>query len=238
MKALTRFFLSLKTTFGLFLAFIVLAVIGSVSLVNNLAFFSGVDDTPLFRWLLTADDPRRTWWIYLMIGVLAFMAINTIFCTGEAVLKKVGGRNLILKLAPQVMHLGVLFIMLGHLLTASAGFKADLNVVRGGTKAVTDRVSLTVRDIRVTTDADGYYTDWEAKLAWHEDGRIRHEGTLRPVHPLFFGPFGLYMRSVSLEPEASVLIRVSSDPGALWALAGGILLALGGVVFAWGRRSG
>lgn len=235
MKALTRFFLSLNTTFGVLLAFIILAFIGSLSLVNNLAFFSGIDDAPLFRWLSTANDLRKTWWIYVLIAILTVLAVNTIFCTVEGIFTKSGRRNLILKLSPQVMHIGVLFIMLGHLLTASIGFKTDLNLNKGDKKTVTEKIAVSVDDVKVKTDENGYYTDWEAKLLWFEDGQKKHESILRPVHPLYFGQFGLYLRSVAMEPEASVLIRVCRDPGALWALIGGALLSAGGLGFIYGR---
>lgn len=238
MKALTRLFLSLKTTFAIFLAFIVLAVIGSLSLVNNLAFFSGVDDTPLFRWLLTADDLRKTWWMYALIIALAFLAVNTIFCTVESVLKKIGGRNLMLKLAPQVMHVGVLFIMLGHLMTASLGFKADVSVGKGVVTDLFEGGAIFLEDIRVETDTNGYITNWEALVRWHEGGSRSERRSLRPAQPLYFGKVGLYARSVANEPEPSALIRVSRDPGAPWALLGGFLLALGGVIFSAWRRTG
>jgi cytochrome c biogenesis factor len=235
MKLLTRLFLSLNTTFAVFFAFIIVAIIGSLSLVNNLAFFSGVDDVPLFSWLSTTHDLRKTWWIYVMIAVLIVLAINTIFCTFAGLFKKLGRRNLILKISPQIMHIGVLFVMLGHLLTASIGFKADMNINKGEKKTVTGNIAVSVDDVKVKTDQNGYYTDWEAKLAWFENGQKKHERILRPVHPLYFGEFGLYIRSVTMEPETSVFIRVCRDPGALWALLGGALLLLGGLGFIYGR---
>lgn len=235
MKAVMRFFLSLNTTFGLFLGFIVVAVFGSLSLVNNLSFFSGVDDVPLFHWLSASNDLGKTWWIYGMISVIAVLAVNTIFCTLEALFRRISRRDLILKLSPQVMHGGILFIMLGHLLTASAGFKTDINVSEGEKKAVSGSIAVSAEDIKVRTDENGYYTDWEARLSWFEDGQKKYESILRPVHPVYYGQFGLYMRSVAMEPGASVLIRVCRDPGALWALIGGALLSLGGLGFIFGR---
>jgi len=234
-QALTRFFLSLNTAFWVFLAFIVLAFMGSLSLVNNLAFFSGIDEAPLFKWLLSVHDLRKTWWIYVMIAVLAVMAVSTIFCTIEALYKKLSLRNFVLKISPQVMHIGVLFIMLGHLLTASAGFKTDMNITKGEKKTVAGNISVSVDDVKVTTDENGYYTDWQAKLLWFENGLKKHENILRPAHPLYFGEYGIYIRSVNMGPETSALIRVCRDPGALWALIGGALLSFGGIGFIYGR---
>ncbi len=235
MRGIRRFFLSLNTTVSVFLVFIVLAFSGSLSLVHNLAFFSGVDDVPLFRWLVASGDPGRTWWIYAMIVTLGVLAVNTIFCTVEGVLKRFDGNRLMLKLSPQIMHIGVLFIMLGHLLTASVGFKTDLNIAKGEQKQVTGDIAVSVEDIKVRTDPNGYSTSWEAKVAWLEKGQKKYEGSIRPVHPLYFGQFGLYTKAVTTEPQSAVLIRVCRDPGALWALAGGIIFSLGGIGFIYGR---
>jgi hypothetical protein len=135
------------------------------------------------------------------------------------------------------MHIGVLFIMLGHLLTASTGFKTDMVIYKGEEKPVTGDTAISLDDISVKTDEDGYYTDWEAKLKWIEKGKKTQAQVLRPVHPLYFGQFGLYIQSVTLEPETTALIRVCRDPGALWALIGGLLLSVGGLGFIYGRFS-
>jgi hypothetical protein len=234
MNGMLQFFLSLKTAFWLFLLFIAILFIGSLSLPHNLAFFSGIDETPLFRWLAEAGNVPVTWWIYVLIALLGLLAISTIFCTVEALLKRMGGRQMVLKLSPQVMHIGVLFIMLGHLLTASMGFKSDVLLKQGERRAVAGNAEVALQEVKVWKDRNGYDIDWEAKLEWTEGG-TRTETALRPVHPRYIGMFGLYSTSVSMEPERSALIRVIKDPGAAWALLGGFLLSLGGAGFLYGR---
>jgi hypothetical protein len=230
-----QFFLSIKTAFALFLIAIVIVFIGSLTLPYHLAFFSGIDETPLFRWLADAGKLHLTWWIYALICILAFTAVSTIFCTVEALVKKTTRKNFILKLSPQIMHIGVLFIMLGHLLTASIGLKTDLLIKKAAQKRVADTIGISVEDVKVETDEQGYYTAWEATVVWSEEGLKEKKKTLRPVHPVYFGEFGLFIKSVTIEPEASALIRVIRDPGAVWALLGGILLALGGAGFMFGK---
>lgn len=238
MKSIIRFFLSIKTAFAFFLFFVAITLIGSLSLPNNLAFFSGIDDTPLFAWLAEAKSYRITWWIYALIAGLALFAVNTLFCTGEVVLFKLGRRNLIAKLSPQVMHVGVLFVMLGHLLTASLGVKLDIDLKKGEAKPVTDMITILLEDVRETVDENGYTVDWEAKLKWITDGRTSESLSLRPAHPLYVGVFGIYSKSVVVDKkESSALVRVSRDPGAASALLGGILMAIGGAGFLYGRFS-
>ena len=235
MKAFLNFFLSLKTAFWLFVVFVVLCLIGSLSLPANLAFFSGIDDSPLFTWLRDANAPGTTWWIYALIGLLAVFAVSTICCTVDALLEGATWRNIALKLSPQVMHVGVLFIMLGHLLTATLGEKIDIDVKKGESAPVGSVASIMLMDVRETTDENGYAVDWEATLRWVENGRPSAPHRLRPARPLYFGSYGLYTKAVDAGPQASAWIRVSRDPGAPWALIGGLLLSLGGTLFLYGR---
>lgn len=238
MKAFFNFFLSIKTAFGFFLLFTAVCLYGSLSLPSNLAFFSGIDDAPLFRWLAEAKGYGTTWWIYLFIGGLAVFAVNTMICTGEALLLRLGRTNLIARLSPQVMHIGVLFVMLGHMLTASLGVKLDVDLAKGGTKPVSDTASLALEDVRVQEDENGYAVGWDATLRWIEKGRDAGPLSLRPVHPLSVGGYRIFSKSVNVDARgSSALIRVSRDPGAAWALFGGVLMCLGGAGFVYSRIS-
>ena len=132
------------------------------------------------------------------------------------------------------MHIGVLFIMLGHLLTASMGFKMDVLLKEGEPKVVIGNKTLLLQDVTVRKDHQGYDADWEARLLWDDGGDVRIT-SLKPLHPRYFGQFGLYSKSVSSGPEKTALVRVCRDPGALWALLGGVLLSIGGVGFLCGK---
>jgi len=234
MKLLMQFLLSLKTAFWLFTAFILILFVGSLSLPGNLAFFSGIDETPLFPWLFAAGTISIIWWIYVMIAMLALLAVSTLFCTAEALLIRSGRQAFLLKLSPQVMHIGVLFIMLGHLLTASMGFKMDVLLKQGEVKVVTGNKTLLLQDVAVRKDRQRYDADWEAMLVWDDGGRTQ-AASLKPVHPRYVGQFGLYSKSVSIGPKKTALVRVCRDPGALWALLGGLLLSAGGTGFLYGK---
>jgi len=237
MMTVIKFLLSFKTVTWLFLAFIAIMFVGALSLSGNLSFFSGIDETPLFTWLVAAGDSSKTWWIYLLIAMLALLAASTIACTIDALVNRMGTTHLLVKLSPQIMHMGVLFIMLGHLLTASLGFKTDVLVKKNERTAITDTTAIYLADVSVWKDRQGYDGDWAAKIWWYDDSPIIQEKTIRPVHPRYFGQFGVYIKSVTLKPEVSALIRVCRDPGALWALIGGLLLSAGGAGFLLGRFS-
>jgi hypothetical protein len=227
MKALYRFFISLNTLFAIFTVSIALALAGSLTLPRHLAFFSGIDDTPLFLWLQEASDPWATWWIYVFIGTLTFMTVSMIFCTADDLLKGLSRQELIKKLSPQVIHIGTLFVLLGYLLTSAYGTRTDVLVKKGEEGSLSPSVSVYLENLGVKTDEQGYFIDWEASLRLVEGDKAVDVKVLRPVHPVYFGGYGLYFKSISMGDEPAALIRVCRDPGAGWALLGGSLLLIG-----------
>lgn len=211
-------------------------VAGSLVIPWNLAVFTGIDDTPLFRWL--ADTPERglTWWVYALVIMMGAAATSTAVCTIDALIKSAGRKDFISRLFPQVMHIGVLLALLGHLLTAAFGLKYDINVPEGSTAAIHDGMSVTVSGVRSEQDATGYYTAWEADVAITKDGDSIKNALLQPVHPILIGQTGLFFKSISVEGTRAATIRVTKDPGATWALIGGALVAIGAAGFIIIRR--
>ena len=232
LKKLHKIVLSVKTAFALMLLFSLTALIGSVVHPRNLAFFSGIDDTPLFKWLKEADHIELTWWIYGLVIILFLLAINTIFCSVDALVNRLSRRTLLLKLSPQIIHLGVLLIMLGHLLTASIGTKMDVFIQKGEKKDLLGKLSIQLKDTEVTTDEEGYDTDWTAYILVSEEEVI----TLKPSRPVYRAGLGFFVQSVTKDDdEVSALVRVCDDPGAFWALSGGIIIIVGSVLFVYAR---
>lgn len=50
---------------------------------------------------------------------------------------------------------------------------------------------------------------------------------IRPNSPSFQDGFGIYIKTVQSEPFPAALIEVSREPGAFWALVGGVLFLTG-----------
>ncbi|RMG05710.1 MAG: hypothetical protein D6726_00815 [Nitrospirae bacterium] len=237
MKRVLDILLSIKTAFSIMNLFILFAFLGSIIFPRNLAFFSGIDETPLFKWLATEGKIGITWWIYALILSLALLGINTVFCTADAFLRRLSRRNLLLKLSPQIMHIGVLFVMLGHLLTAATGLKEDILLEKGKPPVEVNGLHVRLDDLDVKTDEEGYDIDWRAVV--EVDGKEgKRQLQLRPSRPVYYGSVGFFIQAATKdETEVSALVRLTVDPGALWALLGGILLSLGGMGFIYSRFS-
>lgn len=232
-----RFFISLYTVFWIFGILLVLFLVGSLLLPSNLAFFSGIDDEPLFHWLRENGTIAKVWWIWTIIAGIAFMGASTALCTLDYLLNRLTRQRFLLKISPQVMHLGALFIMLGHLLTASHGFKTDVSLLEGEKVTVSGGIGLTLEKMVLTLDEFGLASNWTADVSFEGPGKNRAAKSIRPASPAYFGGLGFYFQSVAMEEPPSAVFRVSEDPGAPWALLGGILLAAGGLGFLTARMN-
>jgi cytochrome c biogenesis factor len=236
MRAIYRFLISLNTLFVVLGVCILLAFVGSVTLPAYLAFFSGIDDTPLFQWLEKAENIKATWWIFALIAVLALITISMLFCIADDLLKGLSKRNLVQKLSPQLIHAGTLLVLLGYLLTSAYGLRTDVLVKEGAEEPLSpSTASLYLEDLNVKTDEQGYFTDWEASIRYIGSSYISEVIVLKPARPLYHGGYGIYIKSISMGDEPAALIRVCRDPGAGWALLGGALLLTGALGTVYSR---
>lgn len=235
MKRLLDILLSVKTAFYLMVMFSVIAITGSVIHPQHLSFFSGIDTTPLFKWLSSSDHIGLTWWIYGMILVLFLLGINTLFCTVDALLRRVRLKNLMLKLSPQLIHIGVMMIMIGHLLTASLGIKMDIFLEKGKTERVTENTSVGLEDVEVVNNEDGYVVDWTTRVLLSSKGK-KYRLVLKPSRPVYREGLGFFVQAATKdEQETSSLVRITADPGAPWAFIGGAIVVVGGIMFLFAR---
>jgi len=150
-----------------------------------------------------------------MIFLLLITAISTIFCIIDG-LRRLSRGLVIRRLSIEVIHIGVLFVMLGHLLTAYSGEKIDISIKKGEAINLLGK-DIFIEEIKTFKDEEGYPTYWEARLK---------DSILRPASPIRTGKGLIYLKSVSGD---SIIVRGVYDPGAIWALIGGILLSIGSV---------
>lgn len=233
-----NFFLSLKTSVWTLLALIGLFFIGSYMMPVHRGVFSSMNDDLLFFWVRTtaSDNLRYTWWFFGVLAALALLTINTLVCSIQAIRDRWPRADFLRRIAPQIVHAGFLFILLAHLLGAGWGYKLS-GMMREGTYArLPENRALYLKAIHVDTDTAGYMRDWAAEAIVYENEQPVKSGILGPNTPLFIGGTGIYLKSLSFEAGPAVFLVIAKDPGALWALAGGILFIVGSMVilvFKW-----
>ncbi len=227
LKAALNFFLSLRTTIGLILVLLCLFLFGSVSMPLN-EEFQQLNFVPLLRWM--ADNPIGiTWWLWCSLAVLSLLTANTVFCSVESLIRKRESRKWLLIISPQIIHIGFLLILVAHLLSSVGNFKGTAVVTNGSILNLPNGAVVSFPSINAVADPSGYITEWSAEISYYRDGGPLSE-TIRPNEPSFIGGLGIYIKTVRMEPYPTALIEVTSERGALWALAGGILFLMGTVI--------
>ncbi len=225
------FFLSLKTTVWTLFGLVGLFFIGSYLMPTNREIFSSMNDVLLFRWAqeVAARSLGETWWFFAAVAGLLLLTINTIVCSLQAIRSRWSRGEFLLRISPQVIHIGFLFILFAHLLGAGWGYKLSGAMPEGAYARLPEDRGLFLRQVRVQADADGSPKDWAADVSLYENGAVVKSGTLGPNQPLFYKGAGIYLKSLSFEGGPTAFLLIAKDPGAMWALAGSVLFMIGSI---------
>lgn len=195
---------------------------------------SAINEVPLFVWLRQAP-PRETWWLWLTLAFLVLLVVNTILCSIESLRAKWQRGSFLMRIVPQVMHLGFLLIVLAHLLSASGSLKESLQVQEGMSIGFPDGSRVEIAGLAATYGKMGMPTDMSATLRYAEGG-IARSATIRPNHPLFYQGVGIYLKDVALVPYRAGLLEIHKEPGGGAALAGAVLFTVANLVLLAKRR--
>jgi hypothetical protein len=224
-KKISVFFFSLRTAIWLVIALLMLLLFGSI-LMPLRGEFQSMSMVPLFQWM-TGNSLAITWWLWGAVFVLSLLTANTLLCSIESVVKKRGARNWLLVISPQVIHIGFLFILLAHLLSSYGSFKGMTYVGQGTSVRLPNGLTVLFKGINADIDPAGYIEDWSADVSYFRGNTEIASDVIRPNSPSFEEGLGIYVKTVRMEPFPAALIEVSREPGAPWALAGGILFIVG-----------
>lgn len=230
MRKLYEFLTSLDL--GIWLVSGVMLFLGIGSFVTREG--SAINDVPLFIWL-TKAPPMESWWLWVTVGILAILALNTLLCSIESLRAKWQRGSFLVRIAPQVMHLGFLFIMLAHLSSAYGGFKEGGALPEGGSFSFPDgsTVQLTRLDVRI--GPMGMPLDFSGVLR-HSTPSGEIQGSFSPNHPYFYQGFGVYLKHVEPYPTRTAIVEMHREPGAGLALAGAFFFTVANLMLVWLRR--
>jgi cytochrome c biogenesis protein ResB len=226
-----NFFLSLKTTVWTLFGLVCLFFIGSYLMPVHRDIFSPMNDDLLFHWMKTAaaQNIRQSWWFFAALAGLVLLTINIIACSIQAIKGKWTRSDFLVRISPQVIHISFLFILLAHLLGAGWGYKLSGMMPEGAFARLPENRGLYLQSIRVQTGSAGSMQDWAAEASLYENNKFVKSGTLGPNKPLFYKGTGIYLKNLSFETGPAALLLIAKDPGAIWALVGGIHFTLGSI---------
>jgi cytochrome c biogenesis protein ResB len=230
--AMKNFFLSLKTTVWTLLGLVVVFFIGSYMMPVHRETFAPMNDGLLFDWVekTAVQNLGQTWWFFAALAGLVLLTVNTLVCSYEAIRGRWSRADFLLRISPQVIHAGFLFILLAHLLGAGWGYKLSGMLPEGGVARLPENRALALQNVTVQSGPSGYMEGWSAEVALYENDAVVIRGTLGPNKPLFYNGVGVYLKSLDFERGPAAYLLVNKDPGAPWALVGSVLFMLGSIV--------
>jgi hypothetical protein len=222
-------FLKSLTT-GIFAMTMLLLVmtIGSFTMLRT-GGYETMNSLPLFLWLRETTI-GNSWWLILSLACLGVIALNTLLCSIESLLKKAPAKNLLIKISPQIIHAGFLLILTAHLLSAADSFRSMGAVGEHNAVALSDCAEAHFSDIEASQDSSGFIDGLFATVTIYENGSFLSRSRIFPNHPAFYEGIGIYLKDARMYPSPAALIEISYDRGAPWALAGGIIFLAGNIL--------
>lgn len=230
MRKLYNFLISLDLAIWLVCGVMLFLGIGSFVTKQG----SAINDVPLLIWL-TQAPPGETWWLWITLAILALLALNTVLCSVESLRAKWQRGSFLVRIAPQLMHLGFLLIVLAHLFSAYGGYKDGGALPEGAVFSFPDgsKAQLTRLDMQI--GPRGMPLDFSGNLR-HVTPAGEVTATFSPNHPYFYKGFGLYLKQVEPFPARTAVVEIHREPGAGIALAGATFFTIANIMLIWLRR--
>jgi len=218
-----RFFLSIKTFLWLAGLSMVTFLVGSLYIPQNLDIFSEINEIPLFIWLnKNSDYLGKIYWIYILIFLMGLISINMLICSIDAIIKKTRLRGLVRVLSPQIVHISILIVLLGHGISALTGYKEDVTL-KPGIPYMVRGFNIRLDDIEFFKRPDLSSTSWRIHITIDDKPHVIEVG-----RPSFYKGVGFFAKS-AYRKRKKAIIGLVNDPGARWEVAGAILFVIGAV---------
>jgi hypothetical protein len=231
LKKLWRFFISIELCLGLLAVICVVMGAGSFLLKGDYA--AAINAVPLLVWLWEVPI-GVSWWLWLIVVLLALLVLNTIFCSTDAIRTRWGRARWIALFAPQLIHAGFLLIVLAHLQSAYGGYKQQVEVDEGMVAQLPDGRRFGVAGIDVSMSPMGMPTGFSSQLVINLQN-LSERVTISPNHPWFSGEYGVYIKQAEGYPYKRALLEIHREPGAGMALAGALIFSVGNILVVWLR---
>lgn len=194
--------------------------------------FQAMQSMPLLDWI-KMQPLKITWWLWGIMALLGILTVNTLFCSVDSVIKKRKATQWLLLISPQVIHIGFIFILLAHLMSSIGGFQAFTMAGERNVLELPDGTALEISAIRADVSPEGYVADWSVDVRYISGGLVTDEESIRPNSPSIHGGYLINVKNIQAYPSKAVLLQLSREPGAIWALIGGILFMAGTLALIW-----
>ncbi len=239
MKSLWRFFASTELTIILAGLIILDAAWGSIISMKNPQVFQALDQAILFPWLFSAGKANLniSLWIFILVCLITIFAINTTVCTLDKLYSTFKDKRPWQSLFPQIVHIGFLIALLGHLVGSIYGFRSPGHFVfQGQTIQIPSQEGLLLRfdDIEMKTSRRAGLEDLKTKVALLEDGKELLKDNIRINGPLIYKGIAFYHADQG-EAPTGLILRIDEEDfkikfGGAFKTKDGAIFKLGAII--------
>jgi len=239
MKAIWRFFASTELTIILAILICINAAWGSIVSMKNPAVFQALDQAILFPWLFTIGKANFniSLWIFILVILTTIFAINTTVCTLDKLYSILKDKRPWQSFFPQIVHIGFLIALLGHLVGSIYGFRSPGNFVfQGQAIKVPTQPGLLLRldDIEMKTSRKAGLEDLKTKVTLLKGEKEILKYNIQLNGPLIYKSIAFYHADQGQAPSGLVL-RIGEEDfrikfGGAFRTAQGAIFKLGSII--------
>ena len=210
MKPIWRFLAATELTIVLAILICIDAAWGSIISMKNPALFQALDQAILFPWLFSTGkaDLNISLWIFILVFLTSIFAINTTVCTLDKLYSIFKDKRPWQALLPQIVHIGFLIALLGHLVGSIYGFRSPVNIVfQGQTIQVPSQQGLSLRfdDIEMKTSRKAGLEDLKTKVTLLKHGKEILKQNIQINGPLIYKGIAFYHADQGEAPTGLIL---------------------------------
>lgn len=167
-------------------------------------------------------------WLFVVPALLFF--VNLSACTAKRLVREMrkptGRRH-----GPDVLHVGLMFLVLGGLLSFAGRVEYGAALAPGDDARLPDGALLHLDDFRMERYPDGRPREWVSVVTITKDGNpVADEAEIRVNRPLRHAGYTLYQAGYDELPVLTTKLEAVSDPGFPVVVVGLALVALGTTV--------
>jgi cytochrome c biogenesis protein len=204
--------------------------------MRNPAVFQALDQAILFPWLFSVGTANLniSLWVFILVFLTTIFAINTTVCTLDKLYFVFRDKRPWQSFFPQIVHIGFLIALLGHLVGSIYGFRSPGNFVfQGQIIQVPSQEGLSLRfdDIEMKTSRRAGLEDLKTKVALLEDGKEILKDDIQLNGPLIYKGIAFYHADQG-EAPTGLILRIDQEDFSI--KFGGAIKTKNGAIFKLG----
>ncbi|MCK5197247.1 MAG: cytochrome c biogenesis protein ResB [Spirochaetales bacterium] len=227
--ALFKFIRSVKLAIVLILIITFTSIISTLIPQNkDLAFYTETYSR-ITSWLILTSGVNSFFKSCIFIVPSVFFFINLSVCTFDRLKGRIK-RKAKKRFGPDILHIGLLILIIGGMITFMGRTEAFVTMEEGDTISLTGGYTLALKSFDFLKYENGRPKDWISTVELEKDGQIIHDSFAIEVNrPLKAGNKKIYQTSYTVNNE----LFISDPEGSIYRLKPGQMIPVGedGLIF-------